>query len=843
MPHVGELLRIAWRNARASLGRTGMTLAAICIGVAFLSASLAVSDTLARSISVLYSSQYDSVDVVVRGETVAFGQRADLDEALIGQAAAAPGAATAAGVVEGFAQPVDAEGDPLGSAQQPGLGRTWIDDPLLQSIPLLEGRGPEQAGEIVLDTTTAQDGPVMVGSAIQVATSATVEPVTVVGIADVSSGTGSALSWYEPATAQSLLGTPGLVQEIFVASDGSTSAEDLASSVAASLDAPAESLTGQEAAEQSQEQVEALFGFFRVILLVFVGIGLIVCAFIVFNTFAVLTAQRSRQLATLRALGSSRRQVTGGTMAEALILGLTGSAIGLLLGYLGSGAMVWLISALGLGSFSGDIVIRPATIAISVAAGLLVTLIGAYPSARAAGRTPPVSAMRQSDVPGADVSMRRILIGLIGLMLAVVLVARGTTTGYPDGLADVGLGMLALLIGLAAWTRPLITAIISGLSGLSARLGGLAGDLAARNSLRDIRRTTVTAGSLALALALVTSMGVLTSSTKATLDGAAETGLTADVLVVPVVGFTPMPATVTDQVRAAPGVAGASPILFDSALIDFAPTFVNGADPEWVGEVINIEMQEGELGALAQGELLVSKSVASANALRVGQEVRALFAASGLVTLRIGGIYADNVYAGFSLLDEDLFRQFTGKSGVWYVYAAAEEGADPAVVKEDVAAALSSTPNAQAATLAEFTAYQDEIVDQALAGIYFMLLFAVIVAIVGVANTIALSVSERVREIGMMRAIGAPRSLVSRMIRSEAALTSFAGALLGVVVGLYLGGSIRLVLETVGFSALSVPMASITLFFVLAVLAGVLAAALPARRASRLNALEAIRGE
>ena len=839
---MSELILIAWRNARASLGRTAMTLLAVCLGVGFLAGSLAVTDTLARNISVLFSSQYESVDVVVRGEKVAFGFRADLAESLIAQVAALPGAASAAGVVEGFAQPLDLEGEPLGSAQQPGLGRTWIGDPQLQQVPLLSGRGPAASGEVVLDSTTAGHSGISPGDAIEVATSNTTLPATVVGIADVSSGTGSALTWFEPAAAQALLGTEGTVQEIFVAADGATTPEQLAQTVAAAVSADAEVLTGEEAAAQSRRNVEAVFGFFRVILLVFVGIGMIVCAFIVFNTFAVLTAQRTRQLATLRALGCSQRQVTGATLAEGFIIGAAGSALGVLLGYLGTTGLLRLIEALGFGDIGGGVVLRPATIAISVAAGLLVTLIGAYPAARAAGRMPPVSAMRQTVAGASDVSLARLAVGFVGLALAVVLLARGTTSGYPDGLADVGLGMVALLIGLAGWTRPLIILLIGVLAPGARRVAGLPGDLAGRNSLRDARRTTVTAGSLALGLALVTPMGILTSSTKATLDGAAETSLSADVLVLPVVGKTPMPATVTDQVRGAPGVAAASPILFDVAVIDFRPTFVTGVDPASVGTVIDLQMRAGDVGALQQDQLLVAQSVATSAGLRVGQEVHALFSSSGLVTVRIGGIFADNVYAGFFLMNEAQFRSLTGQSGVWQVYAGAADGEDPQAVRDSVSAAIAGTPNTRALTLQEYTEYQDQVVDQALAGIYFMLLFAIIVAIVGVANTIALSVSERGREIGMLRAIGMTRAHVARMIRSEAALTSIVGAGIGVVIGVYLGVSVRLLLDNVGFSALSVPVSWIAVFFVLAVLAGVLAAALPARRASRQNVLDAVKG-
>lgn len=819
-----------------------MTLTAVCLGVAFLAGSLAVSDTLARNVAVLFSSQYDTVDVVLRGEKVTFGARADLDEGLVEQVAAVPGAQSAAGVVEGFAQPMTLDGDPIGSAAQPGLGRTWIADPLLQNLPLVSGKPPVGAQEVVLDVTTADQGGVTSGSTIQIATSTTAVTVTVAGIADVSSGTGSALTWFDAATAQSLLGSEGTYQEIFVAASEGTSAADLATAVAGVVPADAEVLTGAEAAEESQQKVEAVFGFFQVILLIFVGIGLIVCAFIVFNTFAVLTAQRTKQLATMRAIGCSQRQVTAATLAEGGIIGAVGSTLGVLLGYVGTNALLWLVAALGFGDISGGIVMRPATVALAFAAGMIVTLIGAYPAAKAAGRMPPVSAMREAVVPSSIVSVGRIMLGFAMLGIAVMLIGRGATTGYPDGMGDVGLGLLALLIGLGAWTRPLVILLIGWFAPASARLAGLPGELAGRNSLRDAKRTTVTAGSLALGLALVTSMGVLTASTKATLDNSASNSLTADVLVLPLVGNTPMPATVADQTRSAPGVSGASPILFDAAVIDAEPTFVTGVDPASVSEVIALEVLQGEVARLAQGELLVSQTVASDVGLRLGQEVKALFADSGLVTLRIGGIFADNIYAGFYLLDESTFRDLTGKSGVWYVYAAAEGGQDVETVRDSVAAAIEGSANTQALTLEEYTAYQDQVVDQALAGIYFMLFFAVIVAIVGVANTIALSVSERTREIGMLRAIGMTRTHVSRMIRAEAALTSLAGAAIGVVIGLYLGSSIRLTLSSIGFSTLSVPLASITTFFAVAVVAGVLAASLPARRASRQNVLEAING-
>lgn len=842
---MGELLRIAWRNATGSLSRTAMTLTAVSLGVAFLTGSLAISDTLSRNLSALFSSQYESVDVVVRGEVVVLGQRTSLDESLVAEVASAPGAAAASGVVEGPAQPTSLDGDPLGSAQQPGLGRTWIDDPALQSVPLLpDGAAPSGRAEVVLDAATADSSGVVVGDRIKIAAANEVLEAVVTGIADVSSGTGSALTWFDPATAQELLGSPGLVQEIFVASDGSTTPEELASAVAGTISADAEVLTGAEAADESQAAIETIFGFFRVILFVFVGIGLVVCTFIVFNTFAVLTAQRAKQLATLRAIGCSRRQVTGATLAEGFLVGAFGSLLGVLIGYFGTSGLIWLVSALDLGDFGGAIVLTPTTVVIAFSAGLLVTLIGAYPSARTAGRMPPISAIRQTSAPVTVITTARVLVGFAGLALAVVLVAQAGIAGYPDGVGPLVLGLLGLLVGVGAWSRPLVIVLIEWLTPAARRVAGLAGDLAGRNSLRDAKRTTVTAGSLSLALALVASMGILTSSTKATLDAAAEKSLTAEVLVIPVVGFTPMPAAVTDQVRATDGIASASPILFDLGVIDFAGAPITGVDPAAVGEVIDLDVQDGDLAALAEGELLVSRTFATRQALRVGQEVYALFAASnGVVTLRIGGIFADNVYAGAVLLDEDRFRTLTGKSGVWYVYASIDDGADPNVVRDAVKASIADTANTQALTAVEYTEFQDEVVDQALAGVTLMLLFAVVVAIVGVANTIALSVSERVREIGMLRAIGMTRPLIGRMIRTEAALTSLAGATIGMVIGIFLGVAIRALLASVGFTTLSIPMASLAGFFVLAVVAGVLAATLPARRAARLDVLEAIRGE
>ncbi len=553
------LLQLSLRNARASLGRTAMTLVAVALGVAFLTGSLAVSDTMAQNLAALASSQYDTVDVVVRGEVVAFGQRADLDEELVGDVEEVPGVARAACVVEGFAQPVDLEGDPIGSVQQPGLGRTWVGDEQLQSLPLIEGRGPTKAGEVALDATTAERGTLAVGDALQVATPSEVVASTLVGIVDVSSGTGSALTWFDPDSAQELLGVEGACQEILVGAGSEVSADALASDIAAALPETAEVLTGAEAAEESRKKVEAVFGFFQVILLVFVGIGLVVCAFIVFNTFAVLTAQRTKELATLRALGARQRQVTLSTLFEGAVIGLVGSVIGVLLGYVGTRFLTWVIGALGIADFSGGVVIRPTTVAAAIAAGLVVTLVGAFPAARAAGRMAPVSAMRTAAVAPSLVSLSQLLVGLVALAVAVMLMGRGAVTGYPDGMVDLAVGVGVLLVGLVAWGRPLLVGLVEVVAPVAGRFGGLPGELAGRNSVREPKRTTVTAGSLAIGLALVSALAVLAASTKATLDDAASESLSADVLVLPVVGNTPMPAEVTDQVRGADGVQAASP--------------------------------------------------------------------------------------------------------------------------------------------------------------------------------------------------------------------------------------------------------------------------------------------
>lgn len=835
------LLLIAWRNALASRGRTAMSLLAICLGVAFLSSSLAVSDTLAKSLSALFSSQYESVDVVVRGEALAFGTRADLDETLVADVAAVPGVATAAGVVEGFAQPIDTEGTPIGSGQQPGLGRTWLDDERLQVLPLAAGRGPQASSEVALDAATAERGGLGVGDPLVIATSSEATDVTLVGIVDVSSGTGAPLSWYEPATAQALLGTEGKVQEIFVAAEPGVAPETIVAEINKVLPAGAEVLTGADAAEQSQQAVSSAFGFFQVIMLVFVGIGLVVCAFIVFNTFSVLTAQRSRQLAMLRAIGTSRSQVMTSTLSEGVVLGLVGSLIGLVLGYLGTNLLVWVIAQLEVGDLSGGLVLRPATIAISLAAGLIVTVLGAYPSARKAASTPPISAIREAAVGPKAVKFSWLIVGAFCLPMSVLVISWGANAGYPDGMGTLAIGILLLLVALVTLGRPIIVGVVAGLARPVSRLGSFVGGLAGRNAVRDPRRTVVTAGSLALGLALVSALSVLTSSTKATLDDAADDSLAADLIVLPLVGITPMPAPVTDAVQGAEGVAAASPILFDAGVMQTSVTFVTGVDPVAAPEVLNLEILEGEVEALQRGDLLTSEPVARSRDLSVGEDVRVIFAVSGLTELRVGGTYAENVYAGFHLLDHTKLTELTGTEGVWYVYATVAEGADVAAVQATVAEAIADVPNTQVLTREEFSEWQDDIVDSFLGGIYFMLLFAVIVAVVGVANTIALSVSERVKEIGMLRAVGTQRGQVARMIRLEAVMTAVAGAVVGVVVGLVLGVSLRTALETVGFTTLSIPWMNIAGFFVLAALAGVVAAYLPARRASRMEILQALR--
>ncbi len=833
------LLVIAVRNARSGLGRTMMTVAAVCLGVAFLAGSLSVSDTLARSLSVLFSSQYSSVDVVVRGERLVGAQRADLPESLVEDLTSVKGVAATAGIVEGFAQPMATDGSPLGSASQPGRGRTWVADPTLADLPMAAGRGPKSGDEVAMDVTTAKQGAVAVGDEIDLATSNGTTRMTVVGIVDVSSGTGSALTWLEASTAQKLLGADDLVQEIYVAADEGTTPDQLLDAVTAALPEQSEALTGTQAAEESQAKVESVFGFFKVILLVFVGIGLVVCAFIVYNTFAVLTAQRTKQLATLRALGARQRQVTLSTLAEGMLIGLLGSVLGVAIGLLMTSGLIWLISALGLGEISGGVVMRPATIAISVAVGLVVTLIGAYPPARDAGRAPPVSAMRDAAVAPREVSVGRIVAGMTALAIGLGLMGIGAGMGYPEGMAFVGAGGAALLLGLVLWGRPVLVGLVELLSPLAARFG-LAGALAGRNSIREPKRTTVTAGSLALGLTLVSALGVLTASIKATLDEATDTSLTADVLVVPLVGYTPMPSQVGDAVRGVDEVAASSPILFDSAVIAGKPAFVTGVAADDFDQVVDMQMLAGEYDALADGKLLISQEMASFANLRVGQKVRAVFAAAGQVQLTVGGIFAENVYAGYYVLPEDRFLELSGKTGVWYVYANGAKGVSPDELAASVDKALKGTANTQAMTLAEYQAYQDELVDQAMAGIYFMLLFAVIVAVVGVANTVALSVSERTREIGMLRAIGMQRTQVGRMIRLEAVLTALAGAILGVIVGVILGATLRATMASIGFTTLAIPWATIGWFLVASALAGVLAALLPARKAARLNALEAI---
>ncbi|MGH3361676.1 MAG: ABC transporter permease, partial [Nocardioides sp.] len=599
--------------------------------------------------------------------------------------------------------------------------------------------------------------------------------------------------------------------------------------------------TGDDYVAENQESLEEILGFLQTFLLVFAGVSLVVGIFLIINTFSILLAQRSRELALLRTLGASRRQLTASVILEAVVVGVLGSALGLGVGYLLARGLAAIFGLLGLDLSRASFVVEAPTVLWSFVVGVVVTVVAAYLPARRASRIPPIQALRDDVALPEAALRRRVLVGT-GL---VVLGVGGVVAGFAGDdvtLPWIGLGMLLVLLGAALLSPIAARPVISLFGPPYRRVFGTVGRLATQNSLRNPRRTAATASALMVGLALVAMMSVLGRSAADSVDAAVDADITSQFIVSNVVG-QPFSTDVADQIRELDGVRAVASIRSGPAELEGSFAFPAAVDPEDFSEAVNLPFLTGDLAALEPGTVLLDRSVAADHGVVVGDQVD-LKMQGGTEELTVAGVFAvTGALPADVLVTFDTFR----KGGIApldsMVFVAQDPGTDPDAVRaalEDVTADL---PTVTVKDPAGFAAEQREQIDIFLNLIYGLLGLSVVIAILGIVNTFGLSVIERTREIGLLRAIGTSRRQLRTMIRLESVVVSVFGALLGVGLGLAFGAGLVVALRDEGLTELSIPWVRTLLFVLAAGLVGVLAGAMPARRAARLDVLRAITTE
>jgi putative ABC transport system permease protein len=821
--------------------RLALTGLAIVLGVTFVTGTLVLTDTLSNTFTSLFGRVYQNVDFQVRS-TAAFSSsnggsgRRPIPESLAATVAAVPGVAYANGVVGGYAQLIAPDGKAISTGGAPTLGVSFDPNPALSSLDLVEGTAPVTPDEVAIDEGTAKKYHFAVGGRIRVLLLGPPGTFTISGIVSFGSAdnlAGATIAAFDLPTAQRLFDVVGLYNEIDVLAKAGVDKAQLQSAIAKVLPPGVQVVTGATVANEATQSVNQALSFFSTALLVFAFISLFVGGFTIFNTFSILVGQRTRELALLRILGASRRQLFRSVLLEAAILGLVSSLVGLGLGVLTAIGLEDLLKGFGITLPTGALVFRLRTVIAALVVGIGVTVISSISPARRAVRIPPVAALSTQWSEEAESSRRRVIAGSAIGVLGIAALTIGLTR---PAIQLVGVGAVAIFIG-AGSLAPIVARPMAGVIGRPlAGMLGISGKLGRENSMRSPRRTAQTASALMVGLALVSTIAVFGASLSKSATSSVDEAISADYIITSsgsgAGGFS---ASVATAAKRLPGGPVVSTVYSGQFQFRGSLSSLTAVSTNQLADTIILRMSSGSgAAALSAGELLIDTTTANSDHLVVGSVAPVKFAQTGNGTIRIGGIYKPNSLLGsFVVSDGFYLSHFSASTPVAVLIRTA---AGPSTVD----AALNAYPNLLVQTRAQFEKAEQNSVNQLLGLVYVLLALAVLIALIGIVNTLMLSVFERTHEIGLLRAVGMRRRQVRAMIRSEAVILSIFGAIIGVVIGTALGVAFAGSLKQQGITDIVIPFASLVLFLLIAALLGLGAATWPARRAAKLDVLAAI---
>lgn len=848
------MLRIALKGVLARKGRLLMTSLAVILGTAFLAGSFVFTDTIRRTFDNLFADVYQDTDAVVRSAHEIEGDfgtsyRANIPASLLEVIEAQPNVAEAQPDVSGLAIIIDADGDKIGGNGPPQFGGNFYEGDLSPWNLTSGSRAPTADDEVVLDQGSFNTGDFALGDTVKVSGVNGSEEFTIVGSAkfnDVDSPGGATFAMFNLDTAQRFLlptTADGNVADEFttisVKSDGSISDSELAAQLQQVLGDQTEVLTGQEITEETQTDIRNALNFFTIFLTVFALIALFVACFVIYNVFSITQAQRAKESALMRAIGSSRRQVTFAMLLEAVFIGIVGSLIGLVAGIGLAAGMQALLKAANIDIPSTGLALLPRTIIVTVVVGLLVTVLSAIVPARKAGRVPPVEAMRDSAVESTEFSRKRLITGLALGVLSILLILLGLAGGEPIALAPgIPLAFIALYV-----LGPLIArrfALVLGRPIVALR--GVTGHMARENAARNPKRTSSTAAALLIGVALVTGVAVVASSAKASVRDIFAEQIVGDLVVDSgdQTGLGGFSTSFADELNTLDGVEAAAGVSINPVRIDGKDTTAAAVDQAVFANVFDLEFTQGNGEALTADGIALSEDRADSLGKGVGDTVDVTILDGSTHPLTVTGIYHKDELAGSQVVSRDLFTNAGLPVLDFSVYVLKAPDADTAAVKAQLQQSVDAYGFGKVQTRSEYIDAQAASIDAFINLVYGLLGLSIIIAAFGILLTMLLSVFERRRELALSRAVGMSKRQVRSMVRWEAVITSLLGALQGVIVGLALGYALVWALRSEGFKKFDVPIGTIVTVVVLAAILGIVAAVIPARRANKVNVVEAI---
>jgi len=849
---VHHVWRIALKNLLSHKRRLIGTASAVVLGVAFLAGTLVLTDTMRAAFDDIFTSANAGTDVVVQSsETIGSGGRTQvglIPESLTSTLAGVPEVQTAEPTIQGTGQITGADGKPIGGNGPPTLAGNWITSPALNPYRIIQGVPPTADGQVVIDQGAATAGNLKVGDKTTLRTPELV-PVTIVGIATFGSADslgGTTYAGLTFAQAQKYLGSPGMVNAIALQSKPGVSQDQLLAAVTPVLPPGTRAVTGSQLTADQTQQIESGFlGFFRTFLLLFAAIALIVATFSIYNTFAVIVAQRTRESALLRAIGASRAQIMRSLTLESLLIGVVASVVGLGIGILLAAGLKSLLDAVGFGLPAGGLTVTTGTVIFSLIIGVVVTVAASVLPAIRASRVKPLAALRDVSVDRSSTSRIRFWLGLIvmllGLGIVTSLLLPDTTLVLQRTAVGAALTFIGYLIFAPIAARPVGRV-------LGAPIGwfrGVSGRMAARNAVRNPKRTANTSAALLVGVCVVTLFTIFAASIKTSIDVSVAGSFKGELVMSSQSfngsGFSPQ---MFAEIAKVPGVQTQASLARGTVLANNKQLNVTVSEPKQLGQLLELPGTGEPVSSLTPRQLAVSRDTADQNGLNIDSKVVVAFADGSLENMTVGSIYDGEEFVGSAIISTAIYAKHVKQLSYNTLLIGLTPGASESAVQQQIQVVADKYGAGQVETRDQFVQSAAGQIDQLLNIVYVLLILAIIIALMGIANTLSLSIHERTRELGLLRAVGQTRSQARSMVRWESLIIAIFGTVGGLVLGIVLGWAL---MKAVGVeqevARFALPIDQLVVVGLIGALVGVLAGLRPAYRAARLNVLEAVSTE